>query len=190
MMFLPRVRRCSQLCGVLTLAIFVAAPLSSGQKFSVIIGPSVEMVPPRLVSIPRGKPGTVELNFRVARSFHINSNKPGSEFLIPTTLKLGPPTDLMIGRVTYPAGKELSFPFAPDEKLSVYSNDFRIAVQVRPLHTVVPGKYMIRGSLKYQACDNRACYPPKQLPVAFEVRIAKGAAQRIRRNRQSPHIHR
>ena len=145
----PRARQWGLLAGVLAVVLLVVSPLVSAQRFSsVIIGPSVEMVPPPVVSITRGKSGTVELNFRVARSFHINSNKPGSEFLIPTTLKLGPPTDLMIGRITYPPGKELSFPFAPDEKLNVYSNDFRVAVQVRPLHTVVPGKYMIRGALK------------------------------------------
>ena len=185
----PRARSQRHLGGMLAVALLVAGPLASGQRFSVIIGPSVEMIPPPVTSITRGKPGTVELNFRVARSFHINSNKPGSEFLIPTTLKLGPPTDLVIGRVTYPPGKDLSLPFAPNEKLSVYTDDFRVAVQVRPLHTVVPGKYMIRGTLNYQACDDRACYPPKQLPIAFEVSVAKQAGP-VRRNRQSPHIHR
>lgn len=152
--------------------------------------PSVSMSPVPLTSIHAGKPSQVELRFHVAPGFHINSNTPKSEFLIPTVLKLDPPTDIMIGKVTYPKGEELSFPFAPDEKLSVYSGTFAVGVQVRPLHDVVPIKYMIRGTLRYQACDKAACYPPKNLPLQFEVKITKPVPTGHRRNpAQSPHIH-
>lgn len=152
--------------------------------------PSVTMSPASLTSIPAGKPGQVELRFRVAPGFHINSNTPKSEFLIPTVLKLDAPTDIMIGKVSYPKGEELSFPFAPDEKLSVYSGTFAVAVVVRPLHSVVPIKYMIHGKLRYQACDNAACYPPKNLPVSFEIKVAKPEAAHKKNPAQSPHIHR
>ncbi len=152
--------------------------------------PSVSMSPAPLTSIHAGKSGQVQLRFRVASGFHVNSNTPKSEFLIPTVLKLDAPTDIMIGRVSYPKGEELSFPFAPDEKLSVYSGTFDIGVVVRPLHDVVPIKYMIRGKLRYQACDKAACYPPKNLPVQFEVKVAKPIPTAGRRNpAQSPHIH-
>ena len=106
----------------------------------------------------------------------MNSNQPKSEFLIPTVLKLSAPTDIVIGRVTYPAGTEMSFAFAPDDKLSVYTGEFPVAVEVRPLAEVIPAKYMIRGELRYQACDNAACYPPKKLPVQFEVKVIKGSS--------------
>src|SRR5438270_9136383 len=119
------------------------------------------MAPPPLTSVTQGKPGTVTLDFRVARGFHINSNKPTSEFLIPTALKLEAPTDIVLGKVTYPEGQEMSFPFSPDEKLSVYTGDFAVSVSVRPLAHVLLGKYVFRGNLRYQACDNAACYPPK-----------------------------
>jgi hypothetical protein len=119
----------------------------------------------------------------------VNSNLPKSEFLIPTVLKLSAPTDIVIGRVTYPAGSEMSFAFAPEDKLSVYSGEFPVVVEVRPLAEVIPAKYMIRGELKYQACDNAACYPPKKLPVQFEVKVIKGPPPRRRNPGQSPHIH-
>jgi hypothetical protein len=152
-------------------------------------GPSVSMAPAGLTSITRGKPGEVSLRFRVARGYHVNSNTPRSEFLIPTVLKLDAPTDIVIGRITYPAGRDMSFPFAPNEKLSVYTGDFVLGVVVRPLHTVVPGKYMIHGEMRYQACDHAACYPPKKLPMKFEVKVLKGRAASHRNPRQSPHVH-
>jgi Disulphide bond corrector protein DsbC len=149
----------------------------------------VSMAPAALTNIDRGHPGTVELQFRVARGFHINSNQPKQDYLKKTELKLDAPTDIMIGRITYPPGQDRSFPFAPNEKLSVYSGDFEVGVTVRPLHNVLPAKYAIHGFLKYQACDNAACYPPKQLPVTFEVRILKGQGPRKRNPAQSPHAH-
>ena len=48
---------------------------------------------------------------------------------------------------------------------------------------------MIRGELKYQACDNAACYPPKKLPVQFEVKVIKGPPPHRRNPGQSPHVH-
>jgi hypothetical protein len=161
------------------------------QDFSASKGPSVSMSPAPLTSVRAGKASTVELRFRVAPGFHINSNTPKSEFLIPTVLKVDPPTDIVIGKVSYPKGEDLSFPFAPDEKLSVYSGTFQLAVVVRPLHDVIPTKYMVRAQLRYQACDKAACYPPKNLPVQFEVKVAKPVPTAVRRNpAQSPHIHR
>jgi Disulphide bond corrector protein DsbC len=151
--------------------------------------PSVTMSPSQVVTVTRGKPGTVDLRFRVPTGFHINSNKPNSEFLIATALKLNAPTDIVIGKITYPPGEQTSLSFAPDEKLSVYTGQFPLSVVVRPLATVVPGKYMVHGELKYQACDNAACYPPKKLPVEFEVKVIKGPPTQHKNPRQSPHIH-
>ena len=84
----------------------------------------------------------------------------------------------------------MSFPFAPDEKLSVYTGVVILGVVVRPLVTVVPGKYAFHGQLKYQACDKAACYPPRQLPVDFQINVAKGSVVRKRNPGQSPHVHR
>ena len=152
--------------------------------------PSVSMSPPPIATVTRGKSNTVNLRFHVSSGFHVNSNKPKSEFLIPTALKLNAPTDIVIGRISYPPAQEMSFAFAPDEKLSVYTDEIPLAVEVRPLAGVVPAKYMIRGELRYQACDNAACYPPKKLPVQFEVKVVKGPPPPRRRNPgQSPHVH-
>jgi hypothetical protein len=152
--------------------------------------PSVTLQPPEVISIYRGHPGTVELHFRISSGFHINSNQPKQEYLKKTELKLDAPTDIVISKITYPEGEDRSFPFAPDERLSVYSGDFDIAVLVRPLKTVLPTKYAIHGMLKYQACDNAACYPPKQMPVSFEVKVAKAPSEHKKRvPPQSPHTH-
>jgi hypothetical protein len=151
--------------------------------------PSITMVDPPLTVVTRGKGASVDLQFRIGSGFHVNSNKPTQEYLIPTSLKLTAPTDIVVGRITYPYGEEMAFAFAPDEKLSVYSGAFMIGVVVRPLASVLPGKYQFRGKLKYQACDKAACYPPKELPVEFEVKVVKNAAPARKNPAQSPHVH-
>lgn len=162
--------------------------LLSAAALAQTAGPSVEMAPAGVTPVTRGKPNSVELDFRVKQGFHVNSNRPNSPYLIPTVLKLDAPTDIVIGAVGYPAGRNLTFPFAPDEKLNVYSGDFALDVIVHPLRHLAPGKYNVRGQLRYQACDDRACYPPRNLPVHFEVQVRK-TPPRPRPNRQSPHVH-
>src|ERR1700721_789714 len=151
--------------------------------------PSVSFAPVSVVTGPRAAQTIVDLNFRVAKGFHINSNTPKSEFLIPTNLRMDLPTDIILGKIAYPAGKDLSFPFSPDEKLNVYSGDFTIAVAVHPLHAVVPGKYVMHGVLRFQACDNAQCFAQKTLPVSFDVKVVKEPAGSRRNPAQSPHIH-
>jgi hypothetical protein len=174
----------------LAIGLLLVSAFSYGQDGYGPKGPAVSMAPAPLVTAMQGKAATVPLSFRVSRGYHINSNRPKSEFLIPTTLKIDATTDIVIGKTTYPEGQDMSFAFAPDEKLNVYTGDFQVDVLVRPLHSVQVGKYIVRGILKYQACDNAACYPPKQLPVSFDVRIAKAPPAPRKNPAQSPHAHR
>lgn len=179
----------SKLALWLTLLPALLLAQDSGQDIPGKKVPSVTLTPVAMTNIPRGKQATVELHFHVGSGFHINSNTPTEEYLIPTALKLEVPTDIIVGKIGYPAGESMSFAFAPDEKLSVYSGSFDITVNVHPLPSVLPGKYEFRGQLKYQACDNASCYPPKQLPVSFEVKIVKAPPPHIANPGQSPHVH-
>jgi hypothetical protein len=167
---------------VLLLVLLAAAAQESS-------GPSVTMAPPEVVTAPRAAQTMVTLDFRVAPGFHINSNTPKSEFLIKTALTLDLPTDIILGKIEYPEGQDLSFPFSPDEKLSVYSGDFSIKLAVHPMASVTPGKYAIHGSLRYQACDNAQCFPPKSLPVSLDVKVVKQPAAHHANPAQSPHVH-
>lgn len=124
-------------------------------------------------TVTAGKPTTVQLKFRVHEGFHVNSNVPHSSYLIPTKLSLSPPAEIKVGKISYPAGTDMSLPFAPDEKLNVYSGEFTIAASVSAASTAAQGPHKIQGELSYQACNDRACYPPKKLPVSIEVNVAK-----------------
>ena len=153
--------------------------------------PKVTASPIAKVTVPQGGKAKVEMMFRVAPGFHINSNQPTSELYIPTAVKLNVPTDISVAKLEYPEGELLSFPFDPDTKLSVYTGDIAVKGLVMAAKSAPRGTYRVHGNFRYQACDNRACYPPVNLPIAFDVTVAKPAATHSghRNPAQSPHIH-
>jgi hypothetical protein len=173
----------------LTCALVILAAQAFAQEEFGPKGPVVNVAAAPVVTVVQGKSATVPITFNVVGGYHINSNHPKSDYLIPTALKVDATTDIVIGKTTYPDGQDMSFAFAPDEKLNVYTGDFKVDVLVRPLSSVQPGKYIVRGTLKYQACDNKACYPPKNLPVSFDVKIAKAPPAHKANPAQSPHAH-
>ena len=111
--------------------------------------------------VKAGKASVVELHFRVRDGFHVNSHTPKSELLIPTAITLQPTADVKAAPVVYPAGTEYSFAFEPKEKLDVYTGAFTIKLPV----VAAAGEHTIDATLRYQACDSAACYPPKTLPL-------------------------
>lgn len=134
--------------------------------------PSVTMAPVGKVQLKPGGSASVQIDFRVDSEFHINSNKPHSEVLIPTVLKLNATTPVAVANLKYPAGRDLEFPFAPGEKLSVYSGDFTITATLKATAGAASGNYPVEGELHFQACDRSACYPPRSIPVKFNVTVA------------------
>src|SRR5271170_4654852 len=112
-------------------------------------------------SVAAGKRSVLELHFHVVDGFHVNSHTPKSELLIPTRIELQPATGVKADTVEYPAGTSYSFSFDPTEKLDVYSGAFTVKLPV----VAEAGAHTIAGTLRYQACDHAACYPPKSLPV-------------------------
>ena len=135
------------------------------------VQPSVIMASVQPVRMSPGETRRVELDFRVNSPFHINSNKPHSNLLIPTQLKLAAPKPLDIAAIEYPPGEDQTFPFSPNEKLSVYTGDFAVNVLVKAPPFLSGRSFHVGGELYYQACDKNACYPPKKLAVDFDVSV-------------------
>ena len=116
-------------------------------------------------TVKTGKKSVIELHFKVSDGYHVNSHTPKSELLIPTNLTLKPATGITASPTEYPAGTAYSFSFEPGEKLDVYTGAFTVKIPV----VADAGSHTVDGVLRYQACDNAACYPPKSLPVEFIV---------------------
>ncbi|HWR15748.1 MAG TPA: protein-disulfide reductase DsbD domain-containing protein [Terriglobales bacterium] len=172
------------LVSVLALSTFLPAQIPSTPKM-----PKVTVAATPMVRVKQGSKAQVQVLFRVVPGFHINSNKPNSELLIPTSINWDVPTNISLAKTSYPPGEDYTFSFAPDEKLNVYTGDFAVKSTVMAAKSTPKGTYRVHATLRYQACDNRACYPPASVPFSFDVNVQKGTSTKTRRNPgQSPHI--
>lgn len=131
----------------------------------VLNGSAVEYLFPEQVTVAAGKVSDVVLHFRVAQGLHINSHSPKDEYLIPTTFSIPEGLGVRLQDATYPAGLEFTLPADPATRLSVYTNEFEIEARI----VADAGNHLVEAKLRYQACDKNVCYPPKTIPVAFDV---------------------
>jgi hypothetical protein len=126
---------------------------------------AVEFVSPELITVAAAKPIKVLLHFRVQQGLHINSHTPHDEFLIPTNFTLAEGKGVRMTSIAYPQGFDYVLPVDAKKKLNVYTGDFVLdAVLV-----AAAGEHMVEAKLRYQACDQNQCMPPKTIPVTLVV---------------------
>jgi hypothetical protein len=99
----------------------------------------------------------------------MNSNKPMDEYLIPLRLTWTMPALEVVG-TSYPDGKLEKYSFS-EKPLSVITGDFDITTEFKAPSTAPVGAQTLTGKLRYQACDNRACYPPRTIEVKLNVDV-------------------
>ena len=149
----------------LTALIAVAGwPLAGGQS-SGAKPTAVTYLFPEQVTVVADKASPVDLHFKIAAGLHINSHTPHTEDLIPTVFKVPDGFGVKLDKVDYPVGKDFAFELDPKEKLSVYTGEFVIHTEL----LAAKGEHLVEATLKYQACDNQTCMPPKTIPVAIDV---------------------
>ncbi len=117
---------------------------------------------------------TVELPLRleIAAGFHINARKPTLDYLIPTKLNWTS-KEFKLLDVEYPPAERYTFSFAPGKPLKVYQGTVSIRSRFRVPGRMPTGKVILRGVLRYQACDDSACYPPAKIAVEAPVHVVK-----------------
>ena len=110
------------------------------------------------------------LQVRLDSGFHVNSNTPLEDFLIPTALTLTPPDGIAVSEIAYPAAGLLE-QVGADTPLAVFEEHFTIGVILDVGEGLAAGTYAIPGTLRYQACDETMCYLPANADVQWTLRI-------------------
>ena len=108
----------------------------------------------------------------IDKHWHVNSNTPTFDYLIPTEISVVVPTGWPEAEVTYPKGEIASFTFA-EEPLSVYQG--RSVIQI---DTSVPaeaaGSATVEVTLTYQACNDTQCLPPVRTSQSIDLKLEGG----------------
>lgn len=101
--------------------------------------------------------GTLVMN--IPHGLHVNSNRPSSEYAIPTVVTLRG-TGLRVSAATYPRGKNRKFQFS-ENLINVYEGRVKFPFAVTVPETFRGNSIRIRATVRYQACTEEVCYPPR-----------------------------
>lgn len=110
---------------------------------------------------------------------------PGVEGYIPIEWKMKESPAFVAHEISMPHATMLHLP-AIDETVPVYTGQFRIVrditigaePKVKPLANA-SGEFRVEGTLRYQACDDRKCYVPQELPVSWNFQLEAHDRERV-----------
>jgi len=112
----------------------------------------------------------VKIPVTVRTGYHVNSNTPSDDYLIPLKLTWTSTGALEGGTVTYPKPTLEKYEFS-EKPLSVFTGNFELVANFKVSANAPAGPGMAVGKLRYQACSNKACYPPKTIEVTAPYQV-------------------
>src|SRR5581483_8009300 len=115
---------------------------------------------------------TIRAAVRVSlpEGFHVQSNRPRDPSLIPTTLKIDSTPDVSVSEIVFPAPVDQKV-LGYDQPLAVFERDFSIGVQFAVAPAAAAADRTLTGHLRYQACNETTCFPPKTVDVTWTLKI-------------------
>lgn len=146
-------------------ALLLPAPLRSNPlpQSAADVNVSGSVTPDR---IKKGRMVKASVVIDIPKGLHVQSNKPLDKYLIATKLDVETPSGMKVGPVVYPRAVMRNLKFS---KSAVAVFEGRAIVR---FNVIVPANYggssgEIRGKLRFQACNDDACFPP----VTREVKM-------------------
>jgi hypothetical protein len=116
----------------------------------------------------------VAVRLTIDDGWHINSNRPLQDYLIPTSISCEKNDVAAAGKVIYPEGKNATFGFSP-EPLSVYEGEVWVMVPMTVAEAAAEGAAPLDFTVRVQACDDRNCLAPETLTLSVSVEINANA---------------
>jgi thiol:disulfide interchange protein DsbD len=132
-------------------------------------------VMPAALEIQPGGSARAAITVRLPEGFHMNSDKPREENLIPITVSME--------AIPAVAGATAAFPEALDLKqegatlpLRVFEREFAIGLQVNAASDAAAGAHKLPLRVRYQACDEKQCYLPITASLELNLSVSANAA--------------
>jgi len=127
----------------------------------------VAIATPQRTVAKRGGILTAKLTVRVQDGYHVNSHKPVEDYIIP--LRLGwDKSAFEFVETVLPEPKMETYQFSP-QPVSVFSGAFEIVSKFQVPADAPQGLGVLSGKLRYQACTDKMCLPPKTIDIRMPV---------------------
>lgn len=165
-----------ELTGILVVVLTLSLPVTSASELQTEARQNQDPIvivkaSPPLQPVAPGDTFELTLEVTVAPGFHINSQKPEDELLVPTSVELNKDPALELKEAIFPEAKKKKFKFS-DKPLSVYEGQVKVKLKIELAEGVCGSSLEIEGKVRYQACDQEACLRPSSVPFKATVKLA------------------
>jgi thiol:disulfide interchange protein DsbD len=122
--------------------------------------------------------GEVKLAFKIDidDEWHINSNNPKEDFLIPTELIIKTDPSISVGEIIYPKAHDIKLDIS-DTPLSVFEGESYIASTIKIPKDIDLGEKQVVVELTYQGCNNVTCMAPNTIIDTLSIVIVDQSEQ-------------
>ncbi|HZT76306.1 MAG TPA: protein-disulfide reductase DsbD domain-containing protein [Vicinamibacterales bacterium] len=121
---------------------------------------------PAAVDAAPGAKAALTLDVTPKAGIHVYA--PGTKDFIPIELKLDANPAVKAGKTAYPKSELMTF---GDEKVPVFEKPFKLTNEVTIAKGTKAGAVTVSGTVHLQACDDKVCYPPENVPVSWTVNV-------------------
>ena len=150
---------------MLAIAALACQPVLLGQSSSVLTATA-----PQKTVAKRNRTVEVKIAVQLRDGYHVNSNSPNDEYLIPLRLHWDETGPLKAVEVIYPTPELRKYGFS-SKPLSVFTGDFSILTRFKAAADAPLGPGALVGRLRYQACDEESCLSPRTIEVRLPFEI-------------------
>lgn len=149
----------------LTVLLFLPATLYSQSSADVKVNGSLTRD-----RVKKGQVVRASVLMDIPAGLHVQSNKPLDKFLVATKLDVETPGGMQVGPITYPRALMRKLKFSKG-MVAVYEGQAVIRFNVTVPANYSGGSGEIKGKLRFQACNDEACFPPLTREVKMWLNV-------------------
>lgn len=127
------------------------------------------------VKVSQGDEFKTTLEITIDQTWHINSQKPNDDFLIPSEIT-AKGNGVKLIKVIYPEAHNIKLAFS-EELVSVYEGTAYAKLTFRVDKNAPVGKQKVLVTLDYQACNDMTCMPPNDVAAEFEIEVTENQSK-------------
>lgn len=120
--------------------------------------------------LKRGRTVQATVVMNIPSGYHVNSSRPLEKFLIATQLKVEAPKGIRVSAVSYPRAVLRKFQFSKN-RVSVYEGRPTMRFSISVPNDLSTGSKEIKVRLRYQSCNDDACFPPQNQDVSLWLNV-------------------
>src|SRR5215203_1232008 len=120
--------------------------------------------------VKKGRTARASVVIDIPSGLHVQSSKPLDKFLVATKLDVETPSGMKVGPVSYPRALMRKLKFSKG-MVAVYEGRAVVRFNVTVPPNYSGGSGDIKGKLRFQACNDEACFPPTTREVKIWLNV-------------------